>query len=81
MPSSGMLASVVGRLLLSSQWDHTVGQPLSRATPATPEIVRLVRDEHDLVAGMVKEQLVLRASGSDPTSTASAERRQHIALR
>jgi hypothetical protein len=77
----GMLASVVGRLLLSSQWDHTVGQPLSQATPATPEMVRLVRDEHDLVAGMVKEQLVLRASGSDSTSIASAERRQHIALR
>jgi hypothetical protein len=67
-----MFAGVIGGLLLSNQWNLRV-EPLqvqaSRATPASPEMMRLLRDEHDLVAQMVKAQF------------AATKRRQVIAMR
>jgi hypothetical protein len=78
-----MLASVVTGLL-SNHWDHTaVAQRIEagRAAPASPEIMRLLRDEHDLVAAMVKAQLAMSESGSDSKPIVAAERRQAIAMR
>ncbi len=79
-----MCASAVGGLLLSNQWDLRVG-PLrlqaNRVTPASPEMMRLLRDEHDLVADMVKAQLAVSGSGFDSNPTAATKRRQAIAMR
>jgi hypothetical protein len=79
-----IFASVIGGLLLSNQWDLKV-EPLqveaSRATPASPEMMRLLRDEHDLVAQMVRAQLAASGSSFDSKPIAATERRQLIAMR
>jgi hypothetical protein len=86
-----MFAGVIGGLLLSNQLDLRV-EPLqvqaSRTTPASPEMMQLLRDEHDLVADMVKAQLAgvkaqLAGSGSsfDSQPIAATKRRQVIAMR
>jgi hypothetical protein len=79
-----MLASVVTGLL-SSHWDHTsVAAPrteVSRVAPASPKMMRLLRDEHDLVAEMVKAQLAATDSSLDSKPIATTERRQAIAMR
>jgi hypothetical protein len=79
-----MFASVIGGLLLSNQWDLRV-EPLQvqagRVTPASPEMMRLLRDEHGLVAEMVKAQLAVSGSSFDSKPTAATERRQAIAMR
>jgi hypothetical protein len=77
-----MFASVIGGLLLSNQWDLRVEPPkvqADRATPASSEMMRLLRDEHDLVADMVKAQLATSDVGSKPI--AATARRQVIAMR
>ena len=55
--SAGMLFSIVGGFSLSSQSCHAVEPSLGKGTPASPEIMQLVRDEHALVAKMIKAQL------------------------
>ncbi len=79
-----MCASAVGGLLLSNQWNLRV-KPLqvqaSRATPASPEMMQLLRDEHDLVAQMVRAQLSVSGGSFDSKPTAATERRQRIAMR
>jgi hypothetical protein len=78
-----MLASVVTGLL-SNHWDHTtVARRIeaSRAAPASPEMMRLLRDEHDLVADMVKAQLAGTEGSSDSKPIVATERRQAIAMR
>jgi hypothetical protein len=79
-----MFAGVIGGLLLSNQWDLRV-EPLqvqaSRATPASPEMMQLLRDEHDLVADMVKAQLAGSGSSFDSQPIAATKRRQVIAMR
>ncbi len=79
-----MLAGVISGLLLSNQWDRRV-EPLrvqaSRATPASPEMMRLLRDEHDLAADMVKAQLAVSGSSFDSKPIAATEGRQAIAMR
>jgi hypothetical protein len=73
--TAGMLVSVVGGLLSSSHWGRPVAPFLSQVTPASQEMMQLVRDEHDLVAGMVKAQL----ANSNPIVV--AEQGQAIATR
>jgi hypothetical protein len=78
-----MLASVVTGVL-SNHWDHTsVARrvEVSRVAPASPEMMRLLRDEHDLVAEMVKAQLAASDSSFDSKPIAAAGRRQAIAMR
>lgn len=79
-----MFASVIGGLLLSNQWDLRV-EPLQigagQADPASPEMMRLLRDEHGLVAEMVKAQLAVSGSTFDSRPIAATERRQAIAMR
>ena len=79
--TTGMLASVVGGLLLSSQWDRVLAPSRGQATLASSEMMQLLRDEHNSVADMVKVQLAVSGSGFDSKPTAVAERRQTIALR
>jgi hypothetical protein len=79
-----IFASVIGGLLLSNQWDLRV-EPLkveaSQATSASPEMMRLLRDEHDLVAQMVKAQLAVSDSSFSSKPMAVTARRQAIAMR
>ncbi len=79
--TAGMLAGVIGGLLLSSQWDRAIAPSLSQGSPVSREMMQRIRDEHDLVADMVKAQLAVSGSGFDAKSTTAAERRQTIALR
>jgi hypothetical protein len=58
LTTGGILGGVVAGLLFIGQWDHHAAS-LSQVTPASPEMVQLLRDEHDLVADMVKAQLSL----------------------
>jgi hypothetical protein len=79
-----MFASAVGALSLSNQLNLRV-EPLQveagRATPASPEMMRLLRDEHDLVADMVKAQLAVSENSFDSKPIVAAQRRQAIAMR
>ena len=79
--TTGILASVIGGLLLTSQWDRVRVPSRGQATLASSESDALLRDEHDSVADMVKAQLAVSGSGFDSKPTAVAERRQAIVLR
>jgi pimeloyl-ACP methyl ester carboxylesterase len=63
--TAGMLASIVGGLLLTSQSCRAVEPLLGKGTPASPEIMQRVRDEHALVAEMIKAQLAAPGGGFD----------------
>jgi hypothetical protein len=79
--SAVMLASVGGLLLLSSYWVRAEA-PRDQATPASLEMMQLLRDEHQLVEEMVKAQLAMADSGFlDPNPRTAIVRRQAIALR
>jgi hypothetical protein len=79
---TGFLAVAIGGLLLSSsQWHRTIKPSPSQVTAAPPGMMQLVRDEHDLVADMVRTQLTVLDSGVDSKPIAAAERRLVIALR
>jgi len=77
----GFLAVAIGGLLLSNQWHRTIKPSPSQVTAAPPGMMQLVRDEHDLVADMVRTQLTVLDSGVDSKPIAAAERRLVIALR
>ena len=79
--TTGLIAVVVGELLLGSQWHRTIKPSPSQVTTAPPGIMQLVRDEHDLVADMVRTQLAVLDSGVNSKPIAAAERRLVIALR
>jgi hypothetical protein len=51
------LASVIAGVLVSYEWDHTAESRLVRVTPASPEMMQLLRDEHGLMADMLKVQI------------------------
>jgi hypothetical protein len=51
------LASVIAGVLVSYEWGHTAESRLVRVTPASPEMMQLLRDEHGLVTDMLKVQL------------------------
>ena len=42
--------------VMASQWGYAA-KPPAYPVPATPEMMRLARDEHDLIADMIKAQL------------------------
>jgi hypothetical protein len=48
------LASVIAGVLVSYEWGHTAESRLVRITPASPEMMQLLRDE---LADMLKVQL------------------------
>jgi len=54
---TAVLGSVIAGLLLSYQWGHTAEERLVTVTPASPEMMQLLRDEHGLIADMLKVQI------------------------
>ena len=54
--AAGLLASSLSGFLMNGQWGHAT-EPPAYPTPASLEMMQLLRDEHGLVTGMVKAQL------------------------
>jgi hypothetical protein len=52
----GLVAVGLTGFVMASQWGHAA-EPPAYPVRATPEMMQLVRDEHDLVADMIKTQL------------------------
>ena len=52
----GLVAIGLSAFVMASQWVYAA-EPAPYPVPATPEMMQLVRDEHDLVADMIKAQL------------------------
>ena len=52
----GLVAVGLIGFVMASQWGYAA-EPPAYPVPATPEMMQLVRDEHDLVADMIKAQL------------------------
>ena len=54
--SAALVAVGLTGFVMASQWGYAA-EPPAYPVPATPEMMQLVRDEHDLVADMIKAQL------------------------
>jgi len=54
---TAVLASVIGGMLLSFEWSHAAGPPVVQGTPASVEMMQVLRDEHGLMTNMIKAQL------------------------
>jgi hypothetical protein len=52
----GLVAVGLTGFVMASQWGYAA-EPPTYPVPATPEMMQLVRDEHDLVGDMIKAQL------------------------
>ena len=52
----GLVAVGLTGFVMASQWGHAA-EPPAYPIRATPEMMQLLRDEHDLVADMIKAQL------------------------
>jgi hypothetical protein len=79
-----MFVSVIGGLLLSNEWNlraERLQVGAGKATPASPEMMGLLREEHGLVAEMIKAQLAVSAGGFASNPIAAPARRQAIAMR
>jgi hypothetical protein len=70
--ATGALVSVMGGFILSSPWSRPVGPPLAQASRSSAQMMQLVRDEHGLVASMVKAQVA--AEGQPPAPGMGANR-------
>ena len=55
--TAGLVAVGLTGFVMASQWGYAAERP-AYPVPATPEMMQLMRDEHDLVADMIKAQLV-----------------------
>jgi hypothetical protein len=51
------LGSMIVALLVNYQWATPAETRLATVTPASPEMMQLLRDEHGLVADMLKGQI------------------------
>src|SRR5215831_4761970 len=54
--SAALVVVALTGFVMASQWGYAA-EPPAYPVPATPEMMQLVRDEHDLVADMIKVQL------------------------
>ena len=54
--TAGLVAVGLTGFVMASQWGYAAERP-AYPVPAGPEMMQLVRDEHDLVADMIKAQL------------------------
>jgi hypothetical protein len=52
----GLVVAGLTGFVMASQWGYAA-EPPAYPVPATPEMMQVVRDEHDLVAEMIKAQL------------------------
>jgi hypothetical protein len=77
--AAGLLASALSGFLTNGPWEHAA-EPSAFATPASLEMMRLLRDEHGLIVDMVNAQLATeqrepqrqRAATADPDATLGA---------
>ena len=56
--TAGLVAIGLTGFVMASQWGYAA-EPPAYPVPATPEMMQIVRDEHDLVADMIKVQLAV----------------------
>ena len=54
--TAGLVAVGLTGFVMASQWGYAA-EPPAYPVPSSPEMMQLVRDEHDLVADMIKAQL------------------------
>ena len=54
---TAVLASVIGGMLFSFEWSHAAGPPVMQVTPASLEMMQVLRDEHNLMTNVIKGQL------------------------
>jgi hypothetical protein len=54
---TAVLGSVIAGLLPSYQWGRAAEERSVTAIPASPEMMQLLRDEHGLIADMLKVQI------------------------
>jgi hypothetical protein len=54
---TAVLASVIGGMLFSFEWIHGAGPPVVQGTPASLEMMQVLRDEHTLMTNVIKAQL------------------------
>ena len=54
--TAGLVAVGLTGFVMASQWGYAA-EPPAYPVPASPEMMQLVRDEHDLVADMINAQL------------------------
>jgi hypothetical protein len=74
---AGMIACIVGGLSLSPR-SCRAGEPSrGEGTPASPEMMQLVRDEHALVAEMIKVQMAARGGGLERPPS-GRDRQTHV---
>jgi hypothetical protein len=69
--AAGLLASGLSGFLMIGQWGHAA-QPPAYPVPASLEMMQVLRDEHDLVADMVKAQVATARGDFHRQSVASA---------
>ena len=84
--ATGALASVIVAFLLSNPWSRPAGPLLAQASRSSPQMMQLMRDEHDLVESMVKAQVVAEAQRTAPGLGANRDRmatgdRKRVAMR
>ena len=56
--TAGLVAIGLTGFVMASQWGYAAERPAYHV-PAAPETTQIVRDEHDLVADMIKAQLAV----------------------
>jgi hypothetical protein len=67
--SAGLLMVGVTGFAMATQWGHAAERP-DQSVPATPEMMSLLRDEHELVAQMIRAQLAVERDSYEELRTA-----------
>jgi ATP synthase subunit K len=85
----GTLVGVMGGFILPSPWSRSAGPPPAQVSRSSPQMMQLARDEHDVIANMVKAQIAaeqqptartaLRGSGNRDRTAAGG--RKQVAVR
>ncbi len=78
--ATGALASVIGGFLVSNQWGRLAEPPVTQASRSSPEMMQLVRDEHGLVANMIKAQLAAEKQPPNRTALGKSADRDRTAI-
>ena len=69
---AGLLASALSGFLTNGPWEYAA-KPPAFATPASLEMMRLLRDEHGLIVDMVKAQLATEGREPQRQRTVTAD--------
>jgi len=78
--ATGALASVIGGFSLSNQWGRLAEPPVTPASRLSPEMMQLVRDEHGLVANMIKAQLAAEKQPPNRAALGESAERDRTAI-